>query len=271
MARADTILAVGTELSEDLYGNPISFKGTLIQIDLDTAAFECNLRTDIALNSDACSTLGALLEKIPAVGDKMPRGRDRVDDLKTRIQGEKQTVLAYDDFALMLEILDGVRKALPEDAIFCADSTSAAYVGYSEFPAYLPSTYIYPCGFGTLGLALPAAIGAKSAYPERAVCALAGDGGFQFTMAEIGVACQEKLCVPLIIWDNGGFGEIRNYEEIRHPGRRIAVDHQNPDFLKLAEAYGITGSEVTNGDEMKEALEKALAEKGPSIILINSK
>jgi len=89
-------------------------------------------------------------------------------------------------------------------------------------------------------------------------------------MESLGVACQERLCLPIIIWDNGGYGEIRRWEDKRKFTKRIAVDNLNPNFTGLASAYGIPGIQVKNGKEMKGALKDALAHGGPSIISVKS-
>lgn len=269
--QADIMLAVGTEMSEDFYGDPVSFNGTLIQIDMDPAGFEYNLRADIAIHGDAARTIDQLLTFTDTGDDKNPKNKDRVKKIIARANKELIDIFPYEDLPLMVEMVHAIRAALPEDATICADSTQPAYVGISEFPVYQPDSYIYPCGYGTLGLALPAAIGSKIAHPDRAVCVLAGDGGFQFTMAELGVACQNSLCIPVIIWDNSGFGEIHTYEEERFPGKKIAVDHQNPDFIKLAHAYGIEGEAVRNGEEMQLALKTALGKECPSIIVVKAR
>ncbi len=157
---------------------------------------------------------------------------------------------------------------MPENGLFFTDMTMPAYVALSEYPAFRSRTFFHPVGFGTLGFALPAALGAKRARPDLPVCALSGDGGFQFTMQELATACEERLCLPLIIWNNRGFGEIRRTEEIRHPGRRIAVDNRNPDFIALADAYGIPGTRLTSADRLVQALRDALARPNPSLIVI---
>jgi thiamine pyrophosphate-dependent acetolactate synthase large subunit-like protein len=144
--------------------------------------------------------------------------------------------------------------------------TTAAYLGLSEYPVEGPGRFIHPVGFGTLGLALPAAIGAAVIEPDVPAVVLAGDGGFQFTLPEFAVAVQEKLRLPVVVFNDGGFGEISRNEELRHPGRKIAVEQENPDFAALARTYGAGGAVVTDPEELVSALGKALEARGPYLI-----
>jgi thiamine pyrophosphate-dependent acetolactate synthase large subunit-like protein len=169
-------------------------------------------------------------------------------------------------FARMREIFVALRRAIPEAGVLVTDMTSPAYVGLSEYTAGAPRTFMHPVGYGTLGFALPAGVGVSVAEPGTPVCVLAGDGGFQFSMQELGVAAEEKLPLPIVIYNDGGYGEIRRTEEARHPGRHIGVDLRTPDFLRLAETYGIRGHRVTDTDALEREVRAAFGEDGPSII-----
>ncbi|MBD3304810.1 5-guanidino-2-oxopentanoate decarboxylase [candidate division KSB3 bacterium] len=261
LQQADVILALGTELSPtDLWECPFTTNGSLIQVDHDPANFIRNGRADIGIVGDVKQVALTLLDHLDRGKTGSPDAHtDDLDALKTYPQSLIAEITGIgDDLPLMVDMLNVLRAALPDDAILSTDMTSPAYVGLSEFPAYQPRTFLHPIGYGTLGYALPAAIGAKVAHPERVVCVLAGDGGFQFTLPELAVACQENLAFPLLIWNDQGFGEIRRHEEHRHPGRRIAVDHQPPDFQDLARAYQIPATTVTQAAELNIALHQAL-------------
>ncbi|MFW5976219.1 MAG: thiamine pyrophosphate-dependent enzyme, partial [Alkalispirochaetaceae bacterium] len=158
------------------------------------------------------------------------------------------------------------REALGEEGILFADMTTIAYAAVSEYSAYAPGTFFHPVGYGTLGYAVPAALGALAASADRKVCALAGDGGFQFTMQELGPLCEAERPSAVVIWNDGGYGEIRRTEEERHPGRRIAVDNRNPDFLQLAEAYGIAGHRAKTGRELQQQLSRVFSGTMPAIL-----
>jgi acetolactate synthase-1/2/3 large subunit len=116
---------------------------------------------------------------------------------------------------------------------------------------------------------MPAAIGAKVADPDRSIIALNGDGGFQFTMQELAVACTLKLPLPIVIWNNGGYGEIKRNEQAMAFETLIAVDQQNPDFTALAAAYGLEGIRVHNKTELLDVLTESLKKQAPTVIEIN--
>ena len=122
-----------------------------------------------------------------------------------------------------------------------------------------------PSGLGTLGYALPAAIGAKIARPERAVAALVGDGGFMFTMSELMVAAERGLALPIVIWNDRSFGEIHRL--MRERGfEPLATDLHVPDLATLAAAYGAEWARADDPDDLAGAVERALATDGPTLV-----
>ena len=124
-------------------------------------------------------------------------------------------------------------RALPADGAVFSDMTQTAYLGNYAFAADRPGLWFHPCGYGTLGYALPAAIGAKIAQPARAIVALAGDFGVQFTLQELLTAVELDLSLPVVVWNNGALGQIR--DDMRAAGiAPIGVVGRNPDFVALA-------------------------------------
>jgi acetolactate synthase-1/2/3 large subunit len=135
------------------------------------------------------------------------------------------------------------------------------------YPHTRPNTLLTSGGLGTMGFGLPAAIGAKMALPEENIWAIVGDGGFQMTMTELATAVQEKVAVNIAIINNGYLGMVRQWQEFFYEERYNATPMFSPDFLKLAEAYGIPAIRVTNREEIQAAVEKAHAwTEGPFII-----
>lgn len=267
---ADVVLAFGTELAEDLYGNFFSTKGLVIRVDQDASVFERNIKATLCLLEDANAVAELLKNRVQVRSDKCEQVHQSVRKAKDQASQELSQIFIYRDLSILLNLLKEIRRSLPKDGILVTDSTRPAYVAFSEFPSHTPRSLLFPCGYGTLGMALPSAIGAKMAHPKLAVCVLAGDGGFQFTMAELGTLCQEKLNIPIIIFNDHGYGEIRIFEEMRHPGRRIGVDLKNPEFESLAAAYGMPFYRILKKGDLQNALSVALTLQGPSLIEIDS-
>ncbi|MEW1615701.1 MULTISPECIES: thiamine pyrophosphate-dependent enzyme [unclassified Streptomyces] len=152
------------------------------------------------------------------------------------------------------------------EGILVGDSAMSCYYGaLSNTPAYRPRSFLHPTGPGALGYGLPAAIGAKLARPGAPVVALHGDGGLMFTVQELAAAAQLRLPLPVIVTDNGGYGEIRN--EMAQRGDPVhAVGLPAVDSPALARALGCRGLSVEDGDALEHALERALTADRPTLI-----
>jgi 5-guanidino-2-oxopentanoate decarboxylase len=265
--RSDAVIALGTELSPtDLWEDDFPFPDTMISMDVDE--YFSFSRKGIFLNcrcEDGAPMLAAAVKRRNGGSFQDKQG------LLERCRESLGGVLgAEEELSLLGETVSALAASLGPDGALWADMTGAAYYAISEFPSFRPRTFLHPAGFGTLGAALPAALGTKCAFPGRRVAALAGDGGFQFTLPELAVGVQEQLCLPVILWNDGGFGEIRRSQD-RNGGQRIAVDHWNPDFRSIAEAYGIPYFAARDGAGVGKALESAFGASVPSIIEINTR
>ncbi|MFF0561611.1 5-guanidino-2-oxopentanoate decarboxylase [Streptomyces sp. NPDC004266] len=260
----DVILAVGTELAEsDLWGPPPALTGTLIRIDVDPAQMYAGLPADVPLVGDARALLEALLAECRGGTDDVPADPAGVRALRAARDDETR---ARD--ARWLPYLRAVRRVLAEDAVLTSDSAQCCYYGaLPHLPLGPEGRYLHPTGFGTLGYALPAAIGAKTACPERQVVALSGDGGLQFSVQELATAAQLRLPLPVVVFDNGGYGEIR--EEMAARGDApVAVDLPAVDLPALARAYGGRGAMVRSPEELADALALALTAPGPTVLTV---
>jgi len=129
-----------------------------------------------------------------------------------------------------------------------------------------PNSLISSGGLGTMGFELPAAIGAKVGCPDTTVWCIAGDGGFQMTIQELATIAQEKVAVKIAIINNGYLGMVRQWQELFYGRRYVATPLSSPDFIKIAEAYGIPGLRVKHKEEVVPAIEQAMAERGPFLI-----
>ncbi|MEV8311409.1 thiamine pyrophosphate-dependent enzyme [Streptomyces flavidovirens] len=267
----DVVLAVGTELAEsDLWSAPPALAGTLIRVDVDPAQTYAGLPADVALVGDARDALRALREAVAVQmsesrGDTVGLGNGPA--VVAALRGERDAETAERD-ARWIPYLRAIRSVLDEDAVITSDSAQCCYYGaLPHLPVGPRGRYLHPTGFGTLGYALPAAIGAKSAYPGRQVVALSGDDGLQFTVQELATATQLGLPLPVVVFDNGGYGEIRDEMNARGD-TPTAVDLPRADLPALCRAYGGAGTHADSPGALAEALARALNTPGPTVITV---
>jgi thiamine pyrophosphate-dependent acetolactate synthase large subunit-like protein len=143
--------------------------------------------------------------------------------------------------------------------------TQIAYLGNYAYPVDSPGQWFHPSGYGTLGFALPAALGAKMSSPARAVMALAGDFGLQFTLMELMTAVEAGISLPIVVWNNGALGQIR--DDMAAAGiPALGVIARNPDFVALSVACGAQGKRVHDAAALTESIRTALSHPGPTLI-----
>ena len=164
--------------------------------------------------------------------------------------------------------LNILREVLPANAIVTDELSQVGFASWYGFPIYEPRTFITSGYQGTLGSGFPTALGAKVANPDRPVVAITGDGGFMFGVQELSTAVQFKIGVVTLVFNNNAYGNVRRDQRERFDGRVVASDLVNPDFVKLAESFGVGAARVTSPDHFRPALEKALADGGPYVIAV---
>jgi acetolactate synthase-1/2/3 large subunit len=265
VGEADTVLAVGTRLSQDAtHGYALPFAGQrLIHVDVEPRSVVVQRQPDLALISDARSVLKALA-RLPGVSDEQREERAAwIASLRKRARRfhEPRPVEGVDN---ALAITD-LRAALPADAVITVDAGNFQEWLHRYFSFPLPGTFVGN-GSGTMGYALPAALAAKLVHPERPVVAVCGDGGFMMTVQELETAARLKANLIVLIFNNDMHGSIRMNQEAHFPGRVTATDVGNPDFVDLARAFGAHGERATTNEELRAALARALGEERPSVI-----
>ena len=261
---ADVLVCIGTELGAETTGQySLSPGGQIVQID---AAAERIGSTYPALGlvGDAKAVLGAILERLPA---REPDGQ--AERAATEVRDRIGRGLDEQGRELERGLLETIREALPRDAVHAWDMTILAYWAGAHFPALSPRRFLYPLGSGTLGYAWPAALGAKAALPDAPVLAVAGDGGFLYNVAELASARQNHLGATLLLVDDGGYGILREYQRDSF-GETFAVDLVQPEFVELAEAFGVP-VRSTAPETLGEDLAWALAEEGPAVVVLRMK
>lgn len=263
MAEADIVLAIGTELAEtDHYiEEGLNLPAPMIRVDIDAAKMNDLYPAAVPILADAAAALGALLD---ALADGAPR--TDAADAATRARATIRAGHSADEIrhARFFELL---REALPGDAILYGDACQPGYAGALLFNTDMPRRWCHAAGFLTLGPSLPGAIGAKFANPDTAVAALLGDGGLMFTAQELLTAAEHHLALPVIIWENAGYRQIRDgMREANVP--RVGVDGINPDFPALAQAMHCAFARPNSQDAFAEAVAGALTADRPTLILV---
>jgi thiamine pyrophosphate-dependent acetolactate synthase large subunit-like protein len=256
----DVLLAVGTEFAETdwWYGAPRA--GLLVRVDVDVAQLTMNVPADLGLHADARTALAALRDELPAGA---AADRSRAAAWRERLTAEARAAAAP-----WVSTMDAIASVLDRDAIVVADNARAAYRGaLGTLPIHTPGGFYFPTGFGTLGYALPAAFGAKVAAPDRQVVAIAGDGGLMFSVQEIASVAVEGVPLPIVVFDNGGYGEI-NDQMRKADIEPLAVDLPTPDLVGLARALGGEGVRCGGPDAVAAHLREALGRPGPTVLVV---
>lgn len=256
---ADAVLAVGTRFGPSSTANwSMPIPRRLLHIDIDRSELGRNYPAAVAIRADSALALQQLLAELQELGPARVAPA-AIGTLKHRLQAarERQT--------WQWGILAAIRSALGREGILVSDMTILGYTATRSFPVYCPRSFLFPRGFGTLGFALPAAAGACLARPRHRVVALAGDGGFLFTAEELAVAVQHRLPVTVVLVNSQSYEVVRRMQ-VRQFGRDIGVDLVNPDFMRLAEAFGIPGMRAVNGEALAEALAATAGAGGPVLI-----
>lgn len=262
ITKASALLVVGAVLGDaELWGQTVKASGPVVRIDRQAAQLQKNLAVDHPLHEDAADALRALLGRLSRPDAGWTEAE--IGDVRERCRQD-----ALRDGAAFAPYHEVLRAELRQDAVICGDSAQLSYFGTAHmWPAERPGQFPYPATFATLGYAIPAAVGAAVAAPERQVVAFAGDGGSMFTVQEFATAVDLRRSLPVIIYNNGGFEEIRA-DMISRGVPPLGVAVRSPDFPALGKALGGYGVRVESADGLADALRDALAADAPTMIEI---
>jgi acetolactate synthase-1/2/3 large subunit len=250
--QADGLLAIGCRFTQAATGGwTLRLPESVAQIDIDPEEIGRHYPVRLGIHADAHETLRALLELLPPAR-RNPWISPPAPREPTRLPG--------------LDLLAALRRILPRDAILAADITRLSYILLSEFPVYEPRTFLHPAGFVSMGYGLPAALGARAAFPERTIVAVVGDGGFLMSGMELATAVQEHLPVVVILINDGSLSLIKSIQHRRYENRFIGVDLHNPDFGLFARAFGVRSWTVATDADFETALQHAVACKEPALV-----
>jgi len=174
--------------------------------------------------------------------------------------------VAQQRFAPQAAYIAALRAELPENGIFVDEVTQIGHVIRLFWEAYAPRTFLTMAYQGTLGWGLGTALGAKAACPDRPVVCIAGDGGFMFQVQELATAVRHKLGVTFVVFNDNAFGNVQRSQKEDYGNRVIASDLTNPDFMKLADSFGIAHERATSPEALRPALRRAIASNAPTLI-----
>ena len=266
MQECDVMFAIGARLDDRLTGAFDKFapKAKIIHVDIDPAEMGKNINIHWAVVGDALLTLKALLPQIepnehPAWLAQIDEWRQDTRERDILAQETDELVAPYVMRALWHATNEGECTVVTD--VGQHQMWEAQYFHHKQRRSLLTSG-----GLGTMGYALPAAIGAQIGLPDQEIWVVAGDGGFQMTMAELSTVMQEQLPIKIAVINNGYLGMVRQWQDVFYNKRHSATPLFNPDFVKLADAYGMAARAVTRKDDVHEAIQEAQAHDGPFLL-----
>ena len=261
---SDLIIAVGARFDDRVTGKVEAFAphAKVIHIDVDPTSISKNIQVDIPVVGDATAILRELVQHV--------RHAPREDWLKQIAEWKAKNPLTYDRNASEVKpqaVLEELRRLTPDDAIICTE------VGQNQMWTALfyrfmqPRTFLTSGGLGTMGYGFPAAIGAQVGCPDRVVVDIAGDGSIQMNIQELTTAVNYRLPVKIVVLNNGYLGMVRQWQELFYNHRYSETDlSNNPDFVKVAQAFGATGLRLDDPKQVREKLEETLNTEGPVLL-----
>jgi hypothetical protein len=205
----------------------------MIRIDIDAAEMRL-FPPDVGIVADAPEGTQGLIEAVRRVGFRRSAGRR--EDIRAARAKVSEEIRAIEPQMSYLRIL---RDVLPADAFVTDELSQVGFAAWYGFPVYEPRTFVSSGYQGTLGAGFPTALGVKVANPDRPVVAICGDGGFMFALAELATAVQFDIGVVALVFNNNSYGNVRRDQMTRFEGRVIAADLVNPDFMQIADAFGV--------------------------------
>lgn len=255
----DVLIGLGMRFDDRVTGNVSKYakQAKVIHIEIDKAEINKIIQADVPVHADAREALQALTEMCRA-----NKHEDWLESFENLNQVERlkieQREFEPSGELKMAEVINQLSKITNGDAIIVSDVGQHQMITSRYFKYKDPRTNITSGGAGTMGFALPAAMGAKLALPQKEVIAIIGDGGFQMTAQELGTIMQYNIPVKIIVLNNSFLGMVRQWQELFHQKRYSSTEMTNPDFIKLAEAYNIPARRVKNRSDLQSALKSML-------------
>lgn len=259
-AEADAVLAIGTNMRVPLQTWGIDDELRVVHVDVDPASHGHVHEPAVAITARAEDAVPRLLARVAALTGPRPSREAEMHALASRWFEQRaflQPQIAY---------LEVIREALGEHGIFVDELTQIGFSARVVLPVYHPRTFISTGYQGTLGYGFPTALGVKVARPDAPVISVSGDGGFLFGVQELATAVQHRIPVTAIVFNNNQYGNVQHMQRELYGGRVIASDLHNPDFPRLAEAFGAAGHRAHSPEALATALRDAASSDRPTLI-----
>lgn len=266
--RADVILAIGMRFDDRVTGRVKDYakNAKIIHIDVDPSEIGKIVRTEMGIVSDAKSALSALIPHLK------PRNLEEwLAEFDNAYKAEYHQVIERDLFPnspdiSMPEVIHELSQASKGDAVVVTDVGQHQMFAARYYKFKHPDSFVCSGGLGTMGFCLPAALGVALGQKDRPILAIVGDGGFQMTMQELGTIRQERAPIKIILLNNSYLGMVRQQQDMFFEGRHSQVDLENPDFIKIAEAFRIQGREVHAREDLAGAIREMMESEGPYLL-----
>jgi acetolactate synthase-1/2/3 large subunit len=252
---ADAVLGVGTRMFYPFQHWGIDDDIAVIRIDSDPEEPARMHRPAVSLVGDAAPVLRRLLDILPAHNMKRPSRADEMSERHARWNAR------FEKLAPQLAFLEAIRAELPEEGIFVDEVTQIGFAARLAFPVYRPRTFLSPGYQDNLGWGYGTALGAQHARPDVPVLAISGDGGFMFTANELATAVHHRIPLVAVVFNDGGFGNVRRIQAEQYGNRLIACDLSNPDFVRFAESFGAVAESAKDPAGLRAALKRAFARR----------
>jgi acetolactate synthase-1/2/3 large subunit len=263
---ADLLLAFGMRFDDRVTGTLETYAphARKVHVDLDPAELNKVVSVDVPIPGDLRQVLQQMLPLIEPA--KHSAWLERIESWRTDTAIRDVLNRPENGRLLAPQVIDAIYQGTEGEAIVVTDVGQHQMWAAQYYPLDAPHTLVTSGGLGTMGFGLPAAIGAQVARPDSEVWAIVGDGGFQMTLHELATAVQEQLPIRIAVCNNGYLGMVRQWQELFYDERYESTRLLNPDFVKLAEAYGVRAWRVTRPDESMGAVAEARAHDGPALI-----
>jgi acetolactate synthase I/II/III large subunit len=261
LKEADVVFCVGTRMIEPAtYPWGLGPNRTVIQMDIDPDEVGRNYDLTVGIVADAKTGISALLDRLSNHNRTRESRESELTAIKQRARAKLDSIQPQSAYA------HAIRHELPDDGILVGEMTQIAYWGNIGFPVYQPRTYLTPGYQGTLGWGFPTSLGVKVGNPNKAVVSVNGDGGFGFALNELATMALHQIASVAIVFNDSAYGNVRRIQQVSFDGRTIASHLANPDYVKLAESFGVMGRRAASPEALRAQLREAIAADEPTLI-----